>query len=38
MKSGDESQKITLEENAAGNTVLKTVLSQGMPVYVSLVK
>ena len=27
MKSGDESQKITLEENAAGNTVLKTVLS-----------
>ena len=38
VKSGDESQKITLEENAAGNTVLKTVLSQGMPVYVSLVK
>ena len=28
VKSGDESQKITLEENAAGNTVLKTVLSQ----------
>lgn len=38
VKSGDESQKITLEENAAGNTVLKTVLSEGMPVYVSLVK
>lgn len=38
VKSGDESQKITLEENAAGNTILKTVLSEGMPVYVSLVK
>lgn len=37
MKAGSQDQRISLEKNSRGNTVLRTVLSEGSPVYVSLV-
>lgn len=37
MKTGGENRQISLEKNSRGNTVLKTLLSEGSPVYVSLV-
>jgi len=37
MKAGNQDQRISLEKNSRGNTVLRTVLSEGSPVYVSLV-
>lgn len=38
MKAGTKHTEITLEKNNRGNTVLKTLLSEGSPVYISLVK
>ena len=37
MKAGSQDQRVSLEKNSRGNTVLRTVLSEGSPVYVSLV-
>ena len=37
MKAGSQDQRISLEKNSRGNTVLRTVLSEGSPVYVLLV-
>lgn len=38
LKPGTEIPGLTLEQNEAGNTVLKTELAEGNPIYVSLIK
>ena len=38
METENQDSEISLEKNSRGNTVLKTHLSEGNPVYVSLVK
>lgn len=36
LEAGNKEQKVSLKRNSRGNTVLKTSLSEGCPIYVSL--